>query len=128
MSKLVSYARANHISPHKLIRRIEQRHETSVQRGAMVALMVMIHAECAPQFAELNRKRMLLETNDESLLGREDQGYANRKDCAGYYEPYAVGHTRGSESLVSVESFEACALAGMSKGEDSTRNVSTCNV
>lgn len=85
-------------------------------------LLAHIHKAIAPQLQAMRHADELLERVTRSHNGIESQGYANERDCS-RLDVHTMGHTRGSESLVPAESFEACALAGMDKAESVSRNI-----
>ena len=95
---------------------------TAISRG----LLASIHAEIEPQLAAMRRADDILERCTRTHNGIESQGYANMPDCS-RLEIHTMGNLRGSESLVSGESFEACALQGMAIAETTTRNVADNN-
>jgi hypothetical protein len=81
--------------------------------------------EVRKEIAAMRRRERLLEHTTRTTNGNEFQGYANRKGTN--LEPYAIGHFRGGESLVSSDSFEACVISGMAKAEDNSRNIADNN-
>jgi len=90
-------------------------------------LLAHIHAAIAPQLAAMQHADDLLGRVTRTHNGVESQGYTNEPRCS-RLDVYTMGHTRGSESLVPAESFEACALAGMDKAESVSRNIADNNL
>jgi len=93
---------------------------------AKLNLLAKVTREIAPALVAMRRADDLLERCTRQSMGIESQGYANGAGCS-RLDVYTMGNLRGTESLVSPDSFEACAMAGMSKAEDNSRNIADNN-
>ena len=94
---------------------------------AKLNLLAKVSREIFPALEASRRADDLLERCTRQSMGIESQGYANGAGCS-RLDVYTMGNMRGSESLVAPDSFEACAMAGMNKAEDNSRNIADNNV
>lgn len=125
IKKLTAYNLARPIERRLHLETIQERTKGFARRGVMVARLASIHADIAPALEAKRRADDLLDRCVRSW--HEKQGYTNAPGSSGL-DIHTFGHTRGSESLVPSDSFEACALAGMDKAEQVSRNIAENNL
>lgn len=92
-----------------------------------LSLLATIENEIAPTLEASRKADDLLDRVTRSHNGIDSQGYSNSPGCS-RLDVHTMGNLRGTESLVSPESFDACAIAGMEKAEQTTRNVADNNL
>lgn len=98
-------------------------------RGSLFALMATIHGEIAPQLREMRRLDLIMGDSGRGAPTKDasEKRIPSRKGASVFNHVYSMGDLRGTESLVSSDSFEACALNGMDKAEETTRHIADNN-
>lgn len=94
--------------------------------AAKLALLESIHNETG-YIEQIEAMRHADDLLERTLRGNEFQGYANTPGCS-RLDIYTMGNMRGSESLISPDSFESCVIAGMDKAESVSRNIADNNL
>lgn len=116
----------NLLTQHIILMNALKRYRSAKRYLAKLNLSAKVQREISPKLAAKRKADDLLERCTRESVGIESQGYSNALGCS-RMDIHTFGHMRGSESLVSNDTFEACALAGMCKAEDGTRNVADNN-
>lgn len=94
---------------------------------AKLNLLAKVEREIAPALEASRKADDLLDRVTRSHNGIESQGYSNLAGCS-RLDVHTMGNLRGTESLVSPDSFEACAVQGMDNAENNSRNIADNNL
>lgn len=130
IKKLIAWNMSHPIEQRLHVETIIERTATFHARGNMVALMTSIHAEIEPALLAMRKAQDLLDRTTRTSNGVEKRGKNTDQSLRKYGERIATFRPcpQFSDLATENESVGACFLAGLDKGETTTRNVATCNL